>query len=158
MRQFGEFVDVAIHAADKTIKLRQDFRDIGGNFSQRARENIEIVIAVHLQLAEFGQRVIKAVRIAGVTAAQRKIVYRPRRWRGMNAAEFVLLLEFRDLILHARLGEIQHVSQTFQFGHSAKHACAIDHQLAHGVHHAVQAFQGNAHGLGLRHGRRLFTH
>ena len=76
----------------------------------------------------------------------------------MNAAEFVLLLKFCDFILHARLGEIQHIGQALQLGHAAQHARTVDHQLAHGVHHAVQSLKGDAHGLGLRHGRRLFAH
>jgi len=41
MRQLGELVNVGIHAADKSIELRQNFRDVGGYFRQRAGEDIE---------------------------------------------------------------------------------------------------------------------
>jgi hypothetical protein len=59
MRQLGELVNIAIHAPNEPVKLCEHFCDICGNFRQRSREDIEIVIAVHFQLAKFGQRMVK---------------------------------------------------------------------------------------------------
>ena len=56
VRKLGELVDVAIHTTNKAIELREHFGDVGGNFGQRAREDVEIVIAIHLQFAELSER------------------------------------------------------------------------------------------------------
>jgi len=47
MGEFCEFVDVAFHAADKSLKLREHFVYVGGNFGHGARQNIEVVVAIH---------------------------------------------------------------------------------------------------------------
>ena len=54
MSELGEFVDVAFDATDVALQLRQDFVDVGGNFRHGAREDVEIVVAIHLQFAEIG--------------------------------------------------------------------------------------------------------
>ena len=69
--QLGELVNVGIHAADETIELGENFGDVGGNFRQRAREDAEIVVAIHLQFAELSQRRIVGVRVAGEASAVR---------------------------------------------------------------------------------------
>ena len=56
MSELGEFVDVAFNATDVSLELCQDFVDIGGDFRHRAREDGEIVVAIHLEFAEFGRR------------------------------------------------------------------------------------------------------
>ena len=53
VREFGEFVDVAFDSADVAFELREDFVDVGGNFGHRAREDVEVVVAIHLEFAEF---------------------------------------------------------------------------------------------------------
>ena len=53
--ELGEFVDVRIHAAHEAFELGQDNVHVRGNFSERARENVEVVVAIHFQLAEFEQ-------------------------------------------------------------------------------------------------------
>ena len=53
VRELGEFIDVGIDAAHEAFELGQDFVDVRGNFGQRARQDVEIVVAIHFQLAEF---------------------------------------------------------------------------------------------------------
>ena len=55
MGEFGEFVDIGVHSAHEAFQLRQDLVDVGGNFRERARKDIEIIVAVHLEFAEFQQ-------------------------------------------------------------------------------------------------------
>ena len=66
MRQLGELVDIAVDAAHEAIQLGEHFRDVGGNFRERAREDAEVVVAIHLQLAELR---VASVRSAVVVAA-----------------------------------------------------------------------------------------
>ena len=55
VRELREFIDVGIHAAHEAFELREDFGDVRGNFGERARQNVEIVVAIHFQFAEFEQ-------------------------------------------------------------------------------------------------------
>ena len=45
VREFREFVDVRVHAIHEGFELREDFGDVRGNFGERARKDIEIVVA-----------------------------------------------------------------------------------------------------------------
>ncbi len=168
VRQLGELIDVAIDAAHEAIELREHLGNVGGNFRERTRQDAEVVVAIHLQLGEVGERGIEGTRIARVAPAERirnqvaRFLVRQRRTARQavpgsgerpqgHAAEFVFLLEFADLVGHARLGKIQHVGQPLQLFQPAQHTGPIRHQLANRVHHAVQPLQGNADRLGLRH-------
>src|SRR3954470_11353175 len=70
MSKFGEFVNVRIHAPHESIELRQHFCDVRGNFRQRAREDSEVIVLIHLEFAELSERVVVIVRIARVSAAE----------------------------------------------------------------------------------------
>ena len=59
VRELGEFVNVRIDAAHEALELREDFVDVRGDFSERTREYIEVIVAVHLELAEFEQIVAR---------------------------------------------------------------------------------------------------
>ena len=60
MSELGEFVDVTFDAIDVALELGQDFVDVGGDFRHGAREDGEIVVAIHLELAELGEERIFA--------------------------------------------------------------------------------------------------
>ena len=65
--ELGEFIDVPAHAADKSTELRKHFRNVGGNFGQRARENIEVIVAIHFEIGKIqpaagGSRLLGALR------------------------------------------------------------------------------------------------
>ena len=59
MGQLGELINIGIHAADKAIELRQHLGYVGRNLGERAREDVEIVVAIEFQFTEFRQRVIE---------------------------------------------------------------------------------------------------
>ena len=54
MRKSGELIDVGINAAYESVKLRENFCYISGDFRQRARKNVVIIIAIHLEFSELG--------------------------------------------------------------------------------------------------------
>src|ERR1700730_1043437 len=102
--ELGELIDVASHPADKSSELRKHFRNIGGNFSQRARENVEVIVAIHFEFGKIkpaaaGSLFLRTLRKAsrfprsiGSTLGAAIGIAVPK------AREFVLLLKFRDLV------------------------------------------------------------
>ncbi len=70
----------------------------------------------------------------------------------LDFAELVLFLEFGNFSGEAALREIQDFDEFGEFGEAAHHAGTVDDQFADGVHHAVEALEGDAHGFGLRQG------
>ena len=148
VRELGEFVDVAFDAADVAFELRQHFVDVGGNFGHGAGEDVEIVVAIHLEFAEVVEKLARPRRrwLSNLLSGG----VRPRHGGagGADAVELVFFLEFVDFALQAFLGEAERVDEFFEFGDAADHAGAVDDQFADGVHHAVEAFESDANGLG----------
>ena len=143
MRKLGELINVAINPTHKSIELAENLGDVGRDFRQRAREDVELVIAIHFQLAELSERGIERVRVTRIASAERiRLAHRPARirWReathrgerrivlrarlwlraaaAENVVELVLLLELGDLVDQPCLGEVQHIGQAFQFSHA----------------------------------------
>jgi hypothetical protein len=50
--QLRKFVDVAFYAAYKAFQLRQYFVHVGGDFRHGPRQDVEVVVPVHLQFPE----------------------------------------------------------------------------------------------------------
>src|SRR5580704_755524 len=108
--ELGELIDVASHSPDKSSELRKHFRNIGGNFGQRARENIEIIVAIHFEVGK-----IKPVAAGSLFLSTLRKPSRFPRSIGSTvgtavgigvpeARKFVLLLKFRDLVGEALPG------------------------------------------------------
>ena len=55
VRELREFIDVRIHATHETFQLRENFRHVGRYFGQGTGQGVEIIVAIHLQIAELGQ-------------------------------------------------------------------------------------------------------
>src|SRR5882724_1859087 len=51
--EFGEFVDIAFDAPDEAAHLGEDFVYVGGNLGHGARENVNVVVTIHFEFAEF---------------------------------------------------------------------------------------------------------
>ena len=96
MGEFGELVNVGVHAAHEAFELGEDFGDVGGNFGERARKDVEVVVAVHFELAELEEIVRGDRRHGGEISAER--IHLRRLAAGhegrTQAVEFVLVLEF----------------------------------------------------------------
>ena len=105
VRELGEFVDIGIDAAHETFELREDFRDVCGNFRERARKNVDVVVAVHLELAEFEKIARNHRRHRYLPAAEcihlRRLA--ARHQAHMQPAEFVLVLKVGNLVCEAAL-------------------------------------------------------
>src|SRR5271155_878984 len=149
--ELGGFVDIGVHTTHEAFELGEDDIDVRGNFSERAGKNIDVVVAVHFQFAEFEQVVgsdsghaqeirTEGVHLRGMASGDE---------RRLDFAEFVFLLEFGNFSGQAALREIQDFDEFGELSETADHACAIDDELADGVHHAVQALERDAHGFGL---------
>ena len=100
MRQLREFVDIAFDAPDKPFQLREYLVDVRRDLGHRPRQNIEVVVAIHFQFAEFGP--------------ERRVACRGTRkhlWSGLgipgplggavvaDAVKFVLFLKLSDFAL-----------------------------------------------------------
>src|SRR5262245_15257016 len=46
-----KFVDVAFDAANEAAELRKNLVDVGGNFGHGARQDVDVVVAIHFQFA-----------------------------------------------------------------------------------------------------------
>ena len=128
------------------------FRDVSRNFRQRARQDVDVVVAVHFQIAEFEQ-IVGGDRRKRVDVAAERIFLQllpAGHQRVGDAAELVLLLEVGDLARQPRLRKLQDLDEFREFGEAAEHARAVDDELADRVHHAVEPLERNAHGFGLR--------
>src|SRR2546423_1354148 len=101
MSEFGEFVDVAFDAPDKALELREDLVYVGGNFRHGARENVDVVVAVHLELAEIGPEGRIAGRRAGEALRSGRGSPRLGRARAAEAVVFVFFLELGNLSVQA---------------------------------------------------------
>ena len=73
VRELGEFVDVAFDASDVALELREDFVDVGGNFGHRAREDVEVVVAIHLEFAEVVEQAIAGGRARQTLGRSRRL-------------------------------------------------------------------------------------
>lgn len=111
--ELGELVDVALDAVGVALELREDLVDVGGNFGHRAGEDVEIVVAIHLQLTELVEEATFARSGAGQHFLT-LIVCRPGQADLLaDAIVFVLFLEFVDFALQALLGEAEGVDHFF---------------------------------------------
>src|SRR5713101_5508240 len=106
MRQLRKFINVALDATDKPFELREHFVHVRRNFRHRSRQDVEIVVAVHLQFAELRPE----RRLSGGRTRQH---LRRLRWfpwplavaAVADAVEFVLLLKLSDFALEPFLRE-----------------------------------------------------
>ena len=64
-----------------------------------------------------------------------------------QASKFVFLLKFRDLVGQTLPGNPEDFNELLQFRHAPDEASSIDDQLAHAVHHVVEARERNTNGL-----------
>ena len=155
VRQLSELVDVAFDASDVALQLREHFVHVSGDFRHGARQNIEVVVAVHFQFAEIGPE----GGVAGRRTSEplRRCVGIPVCGFGLgtDTVEFVFFLEFGNFALQAFFGEIQGIDQLFKFRHAPDHPRTIDDQLPHGIHHAIETIQSDAYGFDGRGGTRL---
>src|SRR6266403_2920 len=106
MRQLREFINVALDATDEPFELREYFVHIRRNFRHRSRQDVEIVVAVHLQFAELRPE----RRLPRSCACQhlRRLRWLPWPLAGTvvaDAVEFVLLLKLSDFALEPFLRE-----------------------------------------------------
>src|SRR6266852_2388777 len=147
MRELGELVDVAFDAADETFELGQDFVDVRGNFRHGAGENVEVVVAIHFQYAEIGPEGAVAGGRAGQALRSLRGAPRAGVARRADAVELVFFLELGNFAVQALFGKAKRIDEFFELGDATDHAGAVDDQLSDGVHHAVEAFEGDAHGL-----------
>ena len=83
----------------------EHFGDVRGDFRQRARQDVDIVVAVHLEFAELEQVVGHNRRARNSMWAERIHLRRlaAGHERRGDAREFVLLLKFRNLSGEAAL-------------------------------------------------------
>ena len=152
MREFREFVDIAFDAANEPAHLRKHFVDVGRNFRHRTRQDVDVIVAIHLKFAEFGPERGVARRGVGQHLRSRRVIRGERPADRIDAIEFILFLEFGHLALQSFFRKSQSVAQTLEFRDASEHARTVDDQLADGVHHAIEASQGNSHGLRRRCG------
>ena len=149
VRELREFVDVALDTADERFQLRQHLIDVRGNLRHGPGEDVEVVVTVHLELAELFEEAF----FTGSGAGQKPLplgIHPGRADLRADAVELVLFLKFVDLAVQALLRKTECVDQLFQFGDAANHFRAVDDQFADGVHHAVEPRQRDAHRLGAR--------
>ena len=154
VRELREFVDIGIDAAHETFELRQNFRDVRGNFRERARKNVHIVVAIHLEFAELEQIVRHDRRFRLEAAAERVHLRGVASWHqsDVQAAEFVLVLKFGDFVREAGFRKRENFDQLRKLGQSSEHPGAVDDEFTDGIHHSVEALERNPDGLGLRQG------
>ena len=115
VRKFGELVDVAFDSADESAHLREDFVDVGRNFRHGTGENVDVVVAVHFEFAEFGPERSVARCGAGKHLRRRSGRRRERTARGIDAIEFVFFLELGDFALQTFFGETERVAKPLEF-------------------------------------------
>src|SRR5207248_1833630 len=101
MRELGEFVDVSFDAPDEAFELREDFIDVRGNFRHGAREDVDVVVAVHFKLAEIGPERRIARGSAGEALWRGGRSPRLGTARRADAVVFVLFLELGNFSVQA---------------------------------------------------------
>ena len=145
--EFGELVDVAFDSSDEAAHLREDFVYVGRNFGHGARKDVDVVVTIHFELAEF--RPEGSIARGGVGEHLRRWsrVLRKRPTRGINPIEFVLFLELGDFALQAFFRKTECVAQALEFSDASEHAGTINDQLSDSVHHAVKARERDANGF-----------
>ena len=136
--EFGEFVDIAFDAPDEAAHLREDFVYVGGNLRHGTRENVDVVVTIHFQFAEFRPEGSVARGRVGQHLRRWRSALRKRPTSGIDAIEFVLFLELGDFALQAFFREAEGVAQALEFRDPPEHTSTVDDQLAHSVHHAVE--------------------
>ena len=109
VREFRELVDIGIHPAHECLELRENFGDVRRNFSQGPRQDIDVVVAVHLELAELEQIARHDSRRRRSFRAESIHLRRlaAGNQRPADAAELVFLLELRNFSGEPALREIQ---------------------------------------------------
>ena len=154
--EFGEFVDIAFDAPDEAAHLGEDFVYVSGNFCHRTRENVDVVVTIHFQFAEFRPEGSVARGRVGQHLRRWRSALRKRPTSGIDAIEFVLFLELGDFALQAFFRKAERFDEALEFGDAPDHSRTVDDQFADGVHHAVKPRQRNAHGF-CRVDRLLFV-
>ena len=109
--EFGEFVDIAFDAPDEAAHLREDFVYVGGNLRHGTRENVDVVVTIHFQFAEFRPEGSVARGRVGQHLRRWRSALRKRPTSGIDAIEFVLFLELGDFALQAFFREAEGVPQ-----------------------------------------------
>src|SRR5215831_32101 len=138
VRELCKFVDIAFNSANETAKLREHFVDVSGDFGHGARQDIDVVVAVHFQFAEIGPE----GGVPGGGAGEHLRSGRGCRSQGTairaDAVKFVLFLKFVDFALEALFRKAKRIAKTFELGNAADHTGSIDDQLSDRVHHAIE--------------------
>src|SRR6202041_2434051 len=104
------------------------------------RQDVDVVVSVHFQVAEL-QQVVGCNGRKGVhVSAERVSLQRPATGcQGAgDAAELVLLLEVGNLARQARLRKLQDLNELREFRESAQHPGAVYNEFADCVHHSVK--------------------
>src|SRR4029077_14447371 len=98
--KLGEFIDIPAYAADKSSELRKHFGNIGGNFGQRARENIEVVVAIHFEIGKIQPGAARSRFLCAWHEPSRfpRPTGTPVGLSGPEPGIFVFLLKFGDLV------------------------------------------------------------
>jgi hypothetical protein len=119
---------------DQPGQLVLDLREVARDLAHAAREQVEIVVAVELELVEelAQRRHARLERVAALRAS------------GRHQTVGVLRLELGDGLRHARLGEREQLTGLLELRQMALETASRDHELADEIHERVEPIEADA--------------